>query len=83
MQIVDFKTRKENTLDLILCNTINSLPLAQVVGLPPLVASDHECIKFIVEVNYNIKHYLTKSTYKYDFKKANYMRLLKYLRNIN
>ena len=25
IQIVDFKTREENTLDLILCNTINSL----------------------------------------------------------
>ena len=44
MQIVDFKTRKENTLDLILCNTINSLPVAQVV--PPLVTSDHENIEF-------------------------------------
>ena len=77
IQIVDFKTRKENTLDLILCNTINSLPYVQVV--PPPVPSDHEYIEFLVEVNRDIKHYLTRSMYKYNFKKANCMEFLQYL----
>ena len=36
-----------------------------------------------MEVNYDIKHYLTKGTHKYDFKKANYMGLLNYLQKIN
>ena len=45
IHIVDFKTGKENILDLILCSTTNSLPYVQVIS--PLVAIDHECIEFL------------------------------------
>ena len=47
-QIVCCNTRNENILDLVLCNAFDNIPVADIV--PPLVSSDHDCVKFDIEL---------------------------------
>ena len=49
-QIVYCNIRNKNILDLVLCNTFDNIPVADIV--PPLVFSDHGCVKFDIELKY-------------------------------
>ena len=49
-QIAYCNTRNENILDLVLCNAFDNIPVADIV--PPLVSSDHDCVKFDIELKY-------------------------------
>ena len=53
IQVIDFKTRKENIFDFVLCKTVSTLPFAKTVA--PLVKSDHKCIEFVMDINHNVK----------------------------
>ena len=81
IQVIDFKTRKENILDLVLCKTVSTLPFAKAVA--PLVKSDHECIKFVMDIYHNEQQNLFEVTSMYNFKKANWVKMLNKLSNIN
>ena len=80
IQVIDFKTRKENILDLVLCKTVSTLPFAKAVAL--LVKSDHECIKFVIDIYHNVQQNSSEVTSMYNFKKANWVKLLNKLSNI-
>ena len=80
-QIINFNTRDDNILDLVLCRNMKYLTIANIAY--SLVNSDHECIKLIIEMDNtnNTDHKLRK--YKYNFRKADYKSLSKYLSSIN
>ena len=80
-QLVFFNTREQNELDLIFCKNYESDPTIKAV--PPLVKRDHECISFGFDVfdDYEIRSPCTTPTY--NFGKANYVDLLRYLHNVN
>ena len=49
-QIIYCNTSNENILDLVLCNAFDNIPVADIVL--PLVSSDHDCVKFEIELKY-------------------------------
>ena len=88
-QIVYCNTRNENILDLVLCNAFDNIPVVDIV--PPLVSSDHDCVKFDIELKY-IKNSINTRipTYtdinlltNYTYKKANFTILSNYLNSID
>ena len=88
-QIVYCNTRYENILDLVLCNAFDNIPVADIV--PPLVSSDHDCVKFDIELKY-IKNSINTRIPTYTdinlltiiiTKKANFTILSNYLNSIN
>ena len=81
IQVINFKTRKENILDLVLCKTVSTLPFAKAVA--PLVKSNHECIKFVMDMYHNAQQNSSEVTSMYNFKKANWVKMLNNLSNIN
>ena len=80
-QLVFFNTREQNILDLIFCKNYESDPVIKAV--PPLVNSDHECISFGFDVLNDCEIRSPSTTSTYNFAKANYVALLRYLHNVN
>ena len=88
-QIVCCNTRNENILDLVLCNAFDNIPVADIV--PPLVSSDHGCVKFDTElkciknsINTMIPTYTDINILtNYNYKKANFTILSNYLTSID
>ena len=66
-----------HALDLVFCKNYESDPIIKAVT--PVVNNDHECISFGFDVfdDYEIKSPCTTPTY--NFGKANYVALLRYL----
>ena len=58
-----------------------TLPFAKTVA--PLVKSDHECIKFVMDIYHNVQQNSSEMTSMYNFKKANWVKMLNKLSNIN
>ena len=81
IQVLDFKTIKENILDLILCKPVSALLFAKIVAL--LVKSDHEYVKFVTDIYHNEQQNSSEITLIYNFKKANWVKMLHILSNIN
>ena len=80
IQVLDFKTIKENILDLILCKPVSALLFAKTVAL--LVKSDHEYVKFVTDIYHNEQKNSSEITLIYNFKKANWVKMLHILSNI-
>ena len=64
-----------------LYKTVSTLPFAKAV--PPLVKSDHECIKFVMDIYHYVQQNSSEVTSMYNFKKANWVKMLNNLSNIN
>jgi hypothetical protein len=82
-QIINFPTRGNNVLDLVLCKNFDYVPHASVES--PFILSDHECIKLVVDVklNNNVKPTNYSNNISYNFRLADYNRINNYLNNIN
>ena len=76
-QLVDFPTRGENTLDLILTNTPNKIQ--NVTGFDDVLTTDHKLISF--EINLKIQSKPRAERFVYDFAKSDWSNLKVLLAN--
>jgi endonuclease/exonuclease/phosphatase family metal-dependent hydrolase len=76
-QLVDFPTRGENTLDLILTNIPNKIQ--NVTGFDDVLTTDHKLISF--EINLKIQSKPRAERFVYDFAKSDWSNLKVLLAN--
>ena len=76
-QLVDFPTRFENTLDLILTNILDKID--NLKGFDDIVPRNHKLISF--EINLKIERKPKVARFIYDFEKADWFTLKVLLSN--
>ena len=81
-QIIDFPTKANNILDLVLCKDVFNSTNASVIS--PLIRIDHEHLKVTFEYITNLNNTTKISKQKnYCFSQANFNSINNYLSNIN